>query len=312
MNNFQHVDNINEKKSISLLEDNIKSFLDYSFLKIGGFTNVTMPTSGLYSNDFSKLKIAYDPVRPSGSVWEAFRKDWVYETGVSHNSKSPTPISGIYINNSYVPGPTGNVTHPYNIDYPNGNIVFSSVKPANSIIKLNYSYRNIQVYKANESLWWKELQRYHYDASTLDKSIGQIMIGNHKIQTPCIIIETTARTSQEAYELGNTKNIINQDLLLHIYTENLVQRNTIMDILILQKDNQNVLYNINKLIKDKKWPINPNGSYNTTSLNYDQITNDDNYMSKVYYIENAIINELGSISSLLHYGIVRWSLKIYP
>jgi hypothetical protein len=312
MNNFQHVDNINERKSISSLEDNMKSFLDYSFTKIGGFTNINIPTSGLYANDFSKMKVGYDPVRPTGTVWETFRKDWVYETGISHSGRYPIPISGIYFNNTFVPGPTGNATHPYYIDYPNGNIVFQSVKPTGSNIKLNYSYRNIQIHKANESSWWKELQRYHYDYSTLEKTPGQLLISNNKIQLPCIIVETTARTSQEPYELGNTKNIINQDLLLHIYTENIIQRNNIINILILQKDNQNVLYNINKIIKDQKWPINTNGSYNASGLNYDQITNNSNYISNVYYIDNAIINELGSISSLLHFGIVRWSLKIYP
>lgn len=312
MNHFQHVDNINEKKVISLLEDNMKSFLDYSFLKVGGFTNINISTSGLYKNNFSSLKVAYDPIRPSGSVWEAFRKDWVYETGVSHNDKYPISISGVYFNNSFIPGPTGNATHPYYIDYPNGNIVFSSAKPVNSDIKLNYSYRNIQTYKANESSWWKELQRYHYDSSTLNKSPGQITISNHKIQLPCIIIETTNRTSQEAYELGNTKNIISQDLLLHVYTENIIQRNTILDILVLQKDNQNNLYNINKLVKDKKWPINNNGSYNFDGLNYDQILKNSDYIGNIYYIENSTINELGSLSSLLHYGIIRWTLKIYP
>jgi hypothetical protein len=312
MNNFQHVTNINERKSISSLEDNIKSFLDYSFLKIGGFTNINSSSTGLYSNSFNTMKISYDPIRPSGSVWETFRKDWVYETGISHSGTSPIPISGIYFNNSFIPGPTGNSQHPYFIDYPNGNIVFQSSKPSSSSIKLNYSYRNIQIYKANESSWWKELQRYHYDASTLNKTPGQILISNHKVQLPCIIVETIARTSQEPYQLGSTTNIINQDLLLHIYTENLIQRNNLMNILILQKDNQNVLYDINKIIKEQKWPINNNGSFNGNSLNYDQITTNTSYISNVYYIENAVINELGSISSLLHYGVVRWTIKIYP
>lgn len=312
MNNFQHVDNINQKSHISLLEDNMKSFLDYSFLKIGGFTNVSIPTSGLYNNDFATMKVGYDPIRPTGCVWETFRKDWVYETGISHSGRYPTPISGIYINNSFIPGPTGNPQHPYTIDYPNGNVIFQSAKSSTTNIKLNYSYRNIQVYKANESSWWKELQRYHYDASTLNKSPGQIMISNHKVQLPCIIIETIARTSQEPYELGNTRNIINQDLLLHIYSEHIPQRNNIANILILQKDNQNVLYNINKVIKEQKWPINNNGSYNTNSLNYDQLTNNSDYSANVYNIENAMINELGSISSLLHFAVIRWSIKIYP
>lgn len=312
MNGFQHVSNINERKSISALEDNIKSFLDYSFLKIGGFTNITAGSSGLYTNSFNTMKVSYDPARPSGTVWETFRKDWIYETGISHNGLSPIPISGIYFNNNFIPGPTGNSQNPYLIDYSNGNIVFQSAKPTNSNIKINYSYRNIQIYKANESSWWKELQRYHYDSSTLQKTPGQILISNHKIQLPCIIVETTSRVSQEPYQLGTSTNIINQDILLHIYTENLIQRNNLINILILQKDNESVLYDINKIIKDQKWPINNNGSFNTNSLNYDQIISDTNYISNIYYIENAITNELGSISSLLHYGIVRWSIKIYP
>lgn len=313
MNLFQHVNNINERSYISLLEDNMKGFLDYSFLKIGGFTNVNSSTSGLYDNNFSTMKVAYDPVRPSGSVWETLRKDWVYETGVSYKEKYPTPISGIYFNNIFIPGPTGNAQHPYIIDYPNGNIVFNSAKPSNSSIKLNYSYRNIQVYKANESPWWKELQRYHYDQSTAEKTPGQIMIGYHKAQLPCIIVETTARVVQEPYELGNTKNIITQDLLLHIYTENIVQRNNIINILILQKDNHNILYDINKVIKEQKWPIRNNGSVNPSGLNYDQLAVEgSSYGANLYYIENASINEMNSITSLLHFGIVRWSVKIYP
>lgn len=309
---FQHVNNINEKGVISLLEDNIKSFLDYSFLTVGGFVNVVSPVSGLYNNNLNKMTVAHDPVRPSGSVWETFRKDWVYETGVCHSGRCPAPISGIYFNNSFIPGPTGNATHPYFIDYPNGNIVFSTPKPASSNLALNYSYRNIQVYKANESSWWSEFQRYHYDSSNMNKTSGQIKIGQHKIQLPCIIIETTNRTSQEPYELGNTKNIVNQDLLLHIYSENLVQRNNIVDILILQKDNQNYLYNTNKVIKDQKWPLNINGSVNTSGLNYNQILSHIHYLANTYYVSNSVISEIGSISSLLHYSIIRWTLKIYP
>lgn len=309
---FHNVDNINQKKSISLLEDNMKSLLDYSFLKIGGFVNVQSTTSGLYNNNLNKMKAVPDPSRPSGTVWETFRKDWVYETGISHNTRYPIPISGIYLNNAFIPGPTGTPTNSYYIDYPNGNIVFSSPKPVSSNIALNYSYRNIQVYKANESSWWTELQRYHYDSSTMDKATGQINIGPHKIQLPCIIIETTSRTIQEPYELGNVKNLITQDLLLHIYTENLIQRNNIMDILILQKDNQSYLYDLNKVIKDQKWPINYNGSLNNNGLTYDQMLNNSNYRANTYYISNSVIGDMGSISSLLHFGVIRWSLKIYP
>jgi len=312
MNHFQHVENFNEKKSISSLEDNLKSFLDYSFLKIGAFTNINVSTSGLYANNFSKLKPALDPTKPSGSVWETLKKDWVYETGISHNNKIPISISGIYINDSFIAGPTGIPGNSYYLDYPNGNVIFSAPKPVNSNIRLNYSYRDVQIYKANESFWWKELQKYHFDQTTAEKSPGQLKVTNHKIQLPCIILETIPRVSQEPYELGNTKNIISQDILLHIYSENISQRNNLINILLLQKDNQSVLYDINKIIKEKKWPINPNGSFNTTSMSYEEIVNNIDYISNIFYIDSAITNDLGSISSMLHFGVIRWTIKIYP
>ena len=85
---FHHVNSIGEKNRISSLEDNLKDFMDWSFLQVGGFINVNIPTSGGKSSDFHTLVPVSEPSERS-KVWEAPRKDWVYESGVSYSSTSP-------------------------------------------------------------------------------------------------------------------------------------------------------------------------------------------------------------------------------
>ena len=41
---------------IDELEENIKAYLDWGFLNIGGYINVSVPTSGLYGGTFHELK----------------------------------------------------------------------------------------------------------------------------------------------------------------------------------------------------------------------------------------------------------------
>lgn len=312
MNGFQQVNSIGEKSIISLLEDNIKDFLNYSFLKIGGFIDVNIPTSGISGGDFSTLKPSYRPECPSGTVWEAPRKNWVYESGVDHNARYPISINGIYVNNTLYPAPTGNNTLSYYINYDDGQVIFNKPIGLLSNVKASYSYRYVQVYKANESFWFKELQQYSYDPSKINRAPGQIIMANHRVQLPCIIIETIPRTFQEPYQLGDVSNIISQDLLLHIYTENPVQRNSIVDILLLQKDRQSFLYNLDNILRDKVYPLDYRGSINQNGLNYDQILSNSIYRKNVYYISLANTSELTTISSNLYLGIVRWTLKIYP
>jgi hypothetical protein len=310
MTYFQHVTDIGEKSSIASLEDNIKSFLDWGFLNIGGFINVKIPTSGISGGDFHKLKPATDLSSTANTIWSSPKKDWVYESGISHKGNSPTSISGIYLNNTFVPGPTGVSPNQYRINYPLGQIVFTSAKPANSNIQLNYSYRYVQVYKANESVWWKEIQDLAYNPKNNNADLN--ITANHRIQLPSIIIETIARTSQTPYQLGTTENIISQDILLHIFTENPMQRNTLIDILLLQKDKQSFLYDINKVIKNNTYGLNYRGEKNNSGLNYNQIINDQSYHLRSFYIDSAVTSEMNTLSSSLYNAIVRWSIKIYP
>lgn len=310
MSTFQHVNTIGHKLVLSNLEDNLKSFLDWSFLNIGAYINVNIPTSGIEGGNFHQLKIANDPSIASGKLWSSVRKDWVYESGVPN--QNIINISGVYLNNNFIPGPSGNSTYSYSINYPLGQIEFSNALPSSSKVELNYSYRFVQVYKANENIWWKELQELSYNPANYKSKGDSAIMANHRIQPPCIMIEPIARTVMIPRELGSSTNIIIQDVLLHIFTENPTQRNMLFDILMAQKDKTLSLYDCSLVVKDGVMPLDYKGQINFSGLNYDQLYHSDYYRQKWCVIKDSNISETNNISHNLYNGIIRWSIEIFP
>lgn len=306
MSKFKDVYDIGQRNVISSLEDNLKNFLDWGFLNIGGFIDVNVPASG--NNGPAFAKPVTDPSFNINTVWETQRKDWVYESGVNHNNREPINISGIYLNNTFLPAPSGSGSYTYSLNYPLGRITFSNPVGASSKVALNYSYKYVQIYKANESTWWKELQNNTYFTNNPDYNITS----NHRIQLPAVIIETISRTVLTPYELGTSENIVQQDILLHIFTENPVQRNSIIDTLVLQKDKTLYLNNITKMLKNNVYGLDYKGQPNINRLNYDQLQTNSAYFLKKCFINNASVSEINSFSNSLYNGIVRWTLEIFP
>lgn len=325
---FNHVQSIGKKDRLSSLEDNLKSFLDWSFLQIGGFVNVSIPTTGLggaSNTGFHVLKCVEDPAKPS-KTWEAPRKDWIYENSpyvnnpatISYNpygsvasglNTAPISFTGIYLNNTFLPAPSGSGNYTYQVNYPLGHIVFNNNVSATSTVTASYSYRYVQVYKASESTWWKEIQSDTYKAKIYPKGDHSIT-SNHRVQMPCIIIETIPRMEMKPYQLGTTENILIQDILLHVFTQTPTHRNTIIDTLLLQKDNSFWLYDVNEVIKNNAYLLNRNGDINPNGLNYNILAS--SFKSNWSTIRNATLSELNNMTSSLYNGIVRWSVEIFP
>lgn len=323
---FQHIQSIGKKDRISGLEDNIKGFLDWSFLQIGGFVNVSVPTSGLQpaaNTGFHILKPTSDPAQPS-KIWAAPRKDWIYENSpysdnpstISFNPHAssgvpiaPIAFSGLYLNNTFLPGPSGSGNYGYSVNYPLGQIAFNNNVAITSSVVASYSYRYVQVYKASDAAWWKEIQKETY-LPTAQKTGDHSITTNHRVQLPAIIVELIPRTELLPYQLGTTENIIIQDIFLHIFTQNANQRNTIIDTLLLQKDNSFWLYDVSKVIKNNSYFINQYGDINPSGHNYNTLVS--HYKDHWCTIKNANLSELNTISTSLYNGIIRWSIEIFP
>lgn len=292
--------NYNDSQFMNEIENNLKCFLDWGLLSIGAWTDVSQ--TGLSS---AKLRSA------GGQIWQAARKDIVYESGIDYNtSYNPIGISGVYVSGSLK-------TSNYYVDYPNGQVVFTgglSTVAIGSDVHMNYSFRNVQTYVADNAPWWKELQQRSFDASdshfTQDPRTGDWSIGPHnRIQLPAIIIEVIPKCTPSPYEIGNGALVLNQDVLFHILTDNRNTRNKLTSILTLQKDNVIYLFDSNKVSKSGVFPIDYRGS-KINGILYPNLVSETGYRWKRCQFMKTSMSEVESLNPKLYEGIVRATLEI--
>jgi len=310
---FMGVSTIGYPLIINELENNYKSFLEWGFLNLGAFTNVSIPTENISTFNLHVLKPTTDENQTNKTVWQTPRKDWVYESGIDYNGTNPIDISGIYVNSTFYPAPTGNSTLGYTINYPEGKIIFNQSIPNTSDVQMEYSYKNIQVYKIDEFPYWKEIQYNSLENKTgfelNDK--GDFSINSeHRVQLPAVIIETVARSNNRPYRLGDKSLIIEQDILLHVLSDNSFQKNNIVDIVRIQEDREIWLYNTKEIINSGIYPINYDGSKNLTGQNYYNIVNNDDYRWLKCRFSNIEISEINFVNTRMYGSIIRVTNEI--
>lgn len=287
---FTGVSSINDYLLISNLENNLQSFLDWGFLNIGGFINVSS-TATSYSSSPNKLAIINDPNYSTGQVWQTRFHNWVWESGIVFGSVSPTTISSVSVNGSPVSSST------YVLDYINSRVIFNTAISTTSTVTMNYSYKLVQVHKLSDSLvWWKQFQTdVANETAQFDNNTGDYAIfAQHRVQLPCVIIQTVPRGESSPFQLGDKSLRTYQDIILHIIASNIGHRNSILDIIRLQEDKVIWLYDTNDIIQANIVPFNFNGSLNSSRLNYGQIINDTDYQWKTCHLQDFIVSEVES------------------
>jgi hypothetical protein len=309
---FNKVSHIGNTLLSSEIENNLKWFLDWGFLGIGAWSNVTMPTSGAFGGTFDTLRLVADPSYTNGQVWEGARKDWVWETGSSYEGYDPIQISGVYVNG--VLKGTGDATYGHHYNYPLGRVVFDTALESTDTVKVEYSYRNVQVYVADEAPWWDELQ---YNSLRVDDSTYSMsgsgswgILANHRVQMPAIVLEVVPRRRYTPYQLGDTSQIVRQDVVFHIVGENRWWRNQLVDVLSYQMDSQIWLFKTDTLIDSGVYPLDYRGMKVSSPLNYDDIVETPEYRSYLTRITDVNITEMESYDSRLHEATVRASLEL--
>ena len=306
---LKSINSITEDLLLNVLESNFKSFLDWSFLKIGGWIDAEASNNTLFGGwPTYQLMVAEDPSYTDGQVWQGFRKDWVYEYGIVYNGTSPIRINGIFINGTYVPYSTGS----FIVNYPLGRIIFNQPISTSSVVYLDYSYRTIQVYRANDAPWFQLLQFMSYNTNNPDLqqiSEGEWLVGGqHRVQMPCIIIESLSRSRSRPREIGSRGLILEQDILFHILSDTKNDRNKLLDILRLQQDLHHCLYNTNTLAQDDNFPLDYNGDLKPNALTFPQIISQYQWRKCFWKTVNLI--EVGSPHHRLHQGAVRATVEI--
>jgi len=305
---FKGIDNISQDLLLNILEANFKMYLDWSFLKIGSWINAEKPNNTIYDkNSHYKLIPVNDISYNDGQIWQGIRKDWVWETNIDYSSVSPIVISDISINNTVIPK-NGN----FIVNYPDGLVIFNNPIPTSSVVELNYSYRFVQVYRASESPWFNLIQYSSFNTANEDikqTNAGEWAIGSHhRIQLPCIIIESIPRSRSRPYELGNSLLWLEQDLVFYVLAENKNDRNKLLDIIRLQQDSTLQLFDTNKVAQNDAFPLDYNGDIKSTPLMYPNLI--DQYSWRKCFIKNVNLVELDSKHTNFHQGAARATLEI--
>lgn len=306
-----NLSNVQDATLSNILLDNFVCFYDWGLLDRGAFYNIQIPQSGIYGGDRHKLRLVDDPNYTDGQVWEAYRQNWVWETGVSATSQQPIQISGVYINDTFYA--TGNITNPFYIDYRNGRIVFDNEISTTSNVSLEYSHKWVQVVPAEGISWFRKIQRLSFrneEDFQVRSSGGWATLGQSRVQLPAIAIEANPAKSLEGYQLGGGQ-WVNNDIVFHVIAENHWECANLMDAILYQNDRTIHLFNPTEVSISGASPFNYRNELTEHALPsglYPSLV--ENFYYKKCWISESMGQDISQLSPDLYIGAVRCKTQV--
>ncbi len=262
------VDEIGYSLLSDQLEINIISYFQWALLGVGGFSNVTIPSSGAFGGDRHRLRPATDSSYLPGQVWQGYRSDWVWETGVDYSAQ-PIRVSGVFVNGAFQPS-TGVGPYAHHVDYPQGRVVFDSPLSSSAVINCEHSYRYVQFTSADVP-WFREVQSNSLrvdDPQFSQQGSGAWSVpARNRVQLPAVVVEVVPRTTRKPLAIGGG-SIVRQDVLFHVVAETSWDRGQLHDAITSQWQKRLVLFDKNLLAASDGFPLDAFGSPAGGARNY--------------------------------------------
>lgn len=314
--NLKGFDNVFQATLNNELQDNIIEFLDWALLEKGNYFNVTLGEISPSNSDYSLLRESSSEHFASGQAWEGFRKNWVWQSGVSY---SPPPItgtnhavpgiSGIYVDDEFVPSDSiGEYAHK--VDYFNGRIIFDDPIPVSSVVQAEYSYKYINILYANSVPWLREIQyrTLDYNNSFLQQNKGEFDLpAEMRVQLPAIAVEIVPRRTMKGFQLGGGQ-IVYTDVLFHCLAEDEQTRNQLVDIISLQNDKTILMFDSNAIANSGDFPLDYHGVPVSGALRYPDLIN--KYGKNKLRFTESTVQGMELINSNFYAGIVRFTTEV--
>lgn len=310
---FRGFDDYGDAGLSDTLEQNLYAFFNWAFLGLGNWSTVERAASGWYGGDQSRLRLSEDPNYSAGHIWEGFRRDWVWETGVER-AEQPVRVSGVWVDSSfYSIATTGDYAHV--VDYPNGRVIFDNAISPSSVVQVSYSYRHVHVTTADD-YWWREIQSYSLrsdDEQFLQYGSGVwSTMSQSRIQLPAIVIEASPELSIRPLMIGTTSAAVGQVVNLYILAETPYDKKRIHDILTRQYDKRISCFDIDAVVAATGYPLDSAGSPIISGLMYPDLVAPKAYGG--YGEQQARVVNVKSypmqISPGLYGSLVRWTCEV--
>lgn len=293
------------------IQDGLVEYFDWALLEKGNYFNVTRGELSPSGQDYSRLRLSSNDNYLLGKVWEGFRKNWIWQSGVSF---SPAPIvgtnnakpgiSGVYVNDIFYPSTTSG-TYAHYVDYTNGKVVFDNAIPSGSKVQAEHSYKWINVVYADAVPWLNEVQSKTLEPGStfLQKDRGTYNIPPEaRLQLPAIAIELVPSRTFKGYQLGGGQWVYT-DVLFHCIAEDEYTRNKLVDIVSLQSDKNIELFNSNLINTSGAFPIDYRGTPVSGALRYPDLV--DKFNGGLLRITNVNVQQMNMINNNLYGGVVR-------
>jgi hypothetical protein len=289
------------------LRENLISLFDYGLIEKSAFINVDIPSTGYYGGLEHKLALVDDHRYQSGQVWEGFRSNWVWESGMgaftSTNNAYPG-VSGVYVNNVFYPTSTTG-TYSHHINHQLGRVIFNSPIATNSSVTCRYSYKYVNVTKADGLEWFKQIQQ-NSERSENPNFINNEgewgMLADNRLQLPAIGIEIINYRKMTPYALGGGQHIFT-DFLFHCVAEDVYTRDHLVDIITLQNQKVMKTYDLDKIAADNAFPLDYRGVPISGALLYPDLLS--KYEGNYIRLIDSSIDAIYPLGTNVHIGSVK-------
>lgn len=259
---FKGVSHVSDSLPCDQLESNLIDFFNWGFLSIGGFFNVRL------SSPDASLRDSEDTRYAQGQAWEPFHGNLIWETGIPY-SIQPISISGVYVDGMFHSSSETGVYAHY-VDYIHGRVIFDNpITPATGVA-LEYSYRYFD-FESSDAAWFRQVM---FDSYRVDQSqflqYGSgvwATLSQNKVELPVVVVEVVPRRTFVPYQIGGGQ-ILHQDVLFHVFTENGWDRKTLLDVITLQNEHTIKGFDKNALADANKFAFTDTGALATGALTY--------------------------------------------
>lgn len=245
------------------IRQNLISFFDYGLLEKNAFINVEIPTTGYYGGLEHKLRPVNDPRYTDGQVWEGFRSNWVWESGLgaltSTNNSYPG-VSGVYVTGVFYPVSTTGV-YAHHINHPLGRVVFNSPISKTLDVSCEFSYKHVNVCQADGLNWFKRIQTFSEHAESynfINNSGDNAILANNRVQLPAIGIEVINSRRMTPFALGGGQ-YVRTDFLCHCVADDGYARDHLLDIVSLQREKTFQSYDLDDIATADAFPLDYRG-----------------------------------------------------
>lgn len=309
---FKGVTNINRPLITNNLVYGVLDFCNFSMLNVGGYVNITRSpaVSGAYGGDRFRLRKVDDKRFTDGTVYEGFRGNWVWESGIDY-TPAPFRPSGVWINNTFYL--SSHATYGHYVDYPRGRIVFNSAIPSTSVVQTEFSSRTIYFADAEHPY----LQRLMYDTWDVSRTDWQTSSGNWsdwadvRMQLPVVGVKFVDNMTFEPYQLGGGQ-WCNVDVLFYIFAEDKYTKRQLCDAIAEQNDKTIWIPNYALIKSATTYPVSLDylGRPVASALQYNDLVSEGSaYRWRKAQFTNTRVQDNRSVHPNLHKGIVRTTLN---